>query len=78
MGTRGRILLMAAALIAALLARLFDPAAAEKTRGETARLLADDLNNLQLVEALGRTAAQGAWREALVEVIGREASTHGA
>ena len=37
---------MAAALIAALLARLFDPAAAEKTRGETARLLADDLNNL--------------------------------
>ena len=78
MGTRGRILLLCVLLPGVVLARLCAPAAAEKTRAQAARLLADDLNNLQLVETLGRTAAQGEWRRELVEVISGRLRMRGA
>ena len=78
MGKRGRILLLSALLLGVVLTRLCAPAAAEKARAQAARLLADDLNNLQLVEALGRSAAQGEWREALMEVISSRVNTRGA
>jgi len=65
------MLLFAALLSTVILARLCYPAAVERTRREAARILAADLNELQLVETLGRAAAQDSWQEELAEAFRR-------
>ena len=67
--TRWRVLLLAVLLFAVLLARLCYPMAVERTRTEAARILAADLNELRLVETLGRAAAQRNWQEELAEAF---------
>ena len=54
MKRNGRVLLVSVILIGVLLARMLYPAGAACLRREAARLLAADLENLELVETLGR------------------------
>ena len=78
MRTRGRILFFAFVLFAVILARLCYPAAVERTRREAARILAADLNELQLVETLGRAAAQRDWQEELAGAFLKAVLSRGA
>ena len=72
------MILFAALLFTVILARLCYPAAVESTRREAARILAADLNELQLVETLGRAAAQRDWQEEIAEAFLRSVFSRGA
>lgn len=78
MGARLKILLLSALLLAVVTARLCYPAAARRTRMEAARILASEINELQLAETLGRAAAQRNWPEELAEAFRAALSVRGA
>lgn len=69
MGTRWRMMILMTLLFTVILLRFFYPMAVERTRAKAMRILAEDLNNLELVETLGRMAAKGNWQEELAEAF---------
>ena len=52
--------------------------AVERTRSEAARILAADLNELQLVETLGRAAVQSDWQAELAGAFLKAVLSRGA
>ncbi len=72
------MILFAALLFAVVLARLCWPMAVERTRSEAARILAADLNELQLVETLGRASVQSDWQAELAGAFLKAVLSRGA
>lgn len=78
MKKRKNVWLWTVLLLAAILAHVFYPAAVNELRRETARILADDIERLPLVEALGRAAGERDWKDALVAALSRQSDGSGA
>ena len=66
-----RALLLTGLMLAVFLARIWYPAAAEKAKEQTARILAADLEQMSLVRAMGRALSQGDWEEELIAALSR-------
>ena len=66
----GQLWFAVLALLAVLLGRLLTPVGAREFREELARLLADDRQSAEALQAVGRALSGGDWREELVEALG--------
>ena len=71
-------LLLTAVVLLSILGKLLLPGGVSYLRRETARVLAADAENWQLLEVMGRALSRDGFRAELVEAIRRQTGERGA